>query len=123
MAMQTTPHTQTQQNITPPDMDLEPNQLPQDAGQGADAELYRNTAGAQSGENRAFHINDTRDNLPNAEQETAVLTGSTNTRLPQSDNQGVTNHSASEESERQQKVVNDRPDANQGVDLEGNSAR
>lgn len=123
MAGQGTPHTQTQQNASPAQADLEPNQLVQDAGQNDDAALYENMDGAQTGGTRAFNANAGRDNLPNAQQETAALNGRQDTRLPQGNMQGVTNHSVSEESARNQKVVNERADAQQGVDQTGNNAR
>jgi len=47
------------------------------------------------------------------------MTGSVSTRTPESDQQGITNHSASEESARQRKVVSERPDAQAGVDQVG----
>jgi hypothetical protein len=127
MAIQTTPHTQTRQNLSAAAPDLDPNQLPQELGQGDDAELYANTAGApnnnQIGGTRAFHANDTRSNLPKVLQEDAALTGTVNTRTPESDQQGITNHSASEESARQRKVVSERPDAQAGVDQVGHRVR
>jgi hypothetical protein len=64
MAIQTTPHTQSHQNLSAAEPDLEPGQLPQEAGHGEDAELYANSAGAQTGAPRSFHANNTRSNLP-----------------------------------------------------------
>lgn len=123
MATQTTPHTESQQNKSAAEADLEPNQLVQEVGQDDDARLYENRDGAQTGGTRAFNANATRDNLPNVLQEDAALTGTVNTRTPESDEQGITNHSASEESARQKKVVSERPDAQGGVDQKGHSAR
>lgn len=123
MAVQSTPHTQTQQNTSAAQADLEPNQLIQDLGQGEDAALYENREGAQTGGTRAFNANATKDNLPKVLQEDAALTGRINTRTPESPDQGITNHSASEESERQRKVVSERPDAQAGVDQVGHKVR
>jgi hypothetical protein len=123
MAVQTTPRTQTQQNISAAQADLDPNQSIQDVGQGDDAAIYENRDGAQTGGTRAFNANATNDSLPNVLQEDAALTGRTNTRTPESPDQGITNHSASEESQRQKKVVSERPDAQSGVDQVGHRVR
>ncbi len=117
-----TPHTQTQQNATPGTEDLEPDQLLQDAGQGDDAELYANSDGAQTGGTRAFNANAGRDNLPNSLDPTAA-TGHISTRTPHGEGQGITNHSVNVESERQEKVVRERPDAQAGVTHTGHPVR
>ena len=123
MAIPTTPHTQTEQNVDDAAMDLEPNIGRQDVGQGSDADLYANSDGAQTGGTRAFNANSARSTLPKVEGETSALDGGMNTRLIESDEQGVSNHSASEESARNRKVVNERPDAQQGVDQDGKAVR
>jgi len=99
-------------------VDLDQDQLVQDAGQGDDAQLYGNMDGAQTGGTRAFNANTGRTPTLHV-QEDAALTGTVNTRTPESDQQGITNHSASEESARQRKVVSERPDAQAGVDQVG----
>ena len=119
MAIQTTPHTQTRQNLNDADPDLDDNQVIAETGQDQDADLYANRDGAQTGGTRAFNANDQRSKLPNVQPRDAALTGSVNTRTPESDQQGITNHSASEESARQRKVVSERPDALAGVDQVG----
>jgi hypothetical protein len=122
MAKQTTPHTQTQQNADEIASELEP--LRDEAAENDDAGVYAHTEGAQTGGTRAFHANEGRINRPDVQQESAALTGGTNTRTPQSDdNQGITNHSASEESARQEKVVRERPDAQAGVNQTGDLVR
>jgi hypothetical protein len=127
MAIQSTPHTQTQQNANAGQSDLEPNQLAQDSGQNDDAALYANREGAQTGGTRAFNANESSESaggkLPNTQQFTAAMTGQVDSRTPRSDQQGITNRSANEESSRQEKVVRDRPDAQAGVDQKGNSAK
>lgn len=123
MAMQTTPHTQTQQNMSAAQDDLEPNQLVQDVGQGDDANLYESAKGTQEGGNRSFHTNDTNSNLPKVEPESAAMTGHNNARSSHEEHQGITDHSADEESVGQEKVVNERPDAQAGVDLTGHPVR
>ena len=123
MGIQTTPHTQTHQNIDATVADLDPNQQPQQVGQDDDAELYANSDGAQTGGTRAFNANATRSNIPKVLQEDAALTGTVNPRTPESDQQGITNRSASEESARQRKVVSERPDAQAGVDQVGHRVK
>lgn len=119
MAIQSTPHTESQQNSNPAQSDLEPNLETADAGRGADAETYENRDGAQTGANRSFHANVSQGPKHIAEPATAAEYGTMSTRTPKSDSQGITNHSASEESARQEKVVRDRPDAQAGVNVEG----
>ena len=119
MAVQKTPHTKTRQNMDPAAADLDPNQIVQDAGQGQDAKLYENMQGAQTDGTRAFNANDIRNHDHHTMGRDAALTGSVSTRSPESDEQGITNRSASEESARQKKVVSERPDAQQGVDQVG----
>lgn len=123
MANQTTPHTQTQQNTDRAQADLNPNQNAADSGQGEDSATYENMDGAQTGGTRAFNANAVSGNRPNVEPFTAALDGGTDTRTPESENQGITNRSASEESARQRKVVSERPDATAGVDQAGHSVR
>jgi len=123
MAIQTTPHTQTQQNVDRAQDDLEPNQSTQEVGQGEDAKFHANVDGAQSGGTRAFSATQGRSNLPKVQQEDAALTGHTGTRTPHGQEQGITNHSMDEESARQEKVVSQRPDAQAGVDLTGHKVR
>ena len=122
MAIQSTPHTESQQNTNPAESDLEPNLATADVGRGADAESFEIRDGAQTGGNRAFHRNEEQGPKHNAEPATAAEYGTVSTRTPESDSQGITNHSASEESARQKKVVSERPDAQAGVDLQGDKA-
>ena len=123
MAIQTTPHTQTQQNADPAGADLNPNQNAADSGQGEDSGVYENMDGAQTGGTRAFNANVVRGNRSNVEPFTAARDGGIDTRTPESEDQGITNRSASEESARQRKVVSERPDATAGVDQAGHSVR
>ena len=121
MAKETTPHTQTQQNADEIASELEP--LRDEAAENDDAGVYAHSAQAQTGGTRAFHANEERINRPDVQQESAAMTGRTNTRTPESEKQGITNRSASEESARQEKVVRDRPDAQAGVDQTGHPVR
>lgn len=122
MAIQTTPHTQTQQDTPATQADLEPNQAAQESGQDQDADLYQNMDGAQTGGTRAFNATASDDDLTNTVGQDFAGSGNVTTRTPHSEMQGVTNHSANEESARNEKVVGDRPDAQQGVDVRGHKA-
>lgn len=104
MAVQKTPHTNTQQNVNSAAMDLEPNQAPQDVGRGEDSKLYENADGAQTGGTRAFNANAQRDSQPNSIDEGTRLEAETRRHDQRSDRPGVTTHSAGEENERQQRV-------------------
>lgn len=75
MAVQTTPHTNTQQNVDSAAMDLETGVSRQDLGQGDDAKLYENNEGAQTGGPRAFHSNADRDHSLKSEGDTGVESG------------------------------------------------
>ena len=123
MATQTTPHTQTQQDTPATQADLEPNQAAQESGQDQDADLYKNMEGAQTGGTRAFNATAADDDLTNTVGQDFAGSGKVNTRTPHSDQQGITNHSASEESARNEKVVADRADAQQGVNTTGHNAK
>jgi hypothetical protein len=105
--------------MDPAAADLDQDQIVEDAGQGDDASLYENMDGAQTGGTRAFNANDVRSHAHHKMDRGAAMTGSVNTRTPESDQQGITNRSASEESARQRKVVSERPDAQAGVDQIG----
>lgn len=120
MAGQKSPHTQTRQNMDPTADDVDQHQRVEDAGHGEDVELYRNMEGAQTGGTRAFNANDIRSNAYRTVDRVAARTGTVSTRSPESEQQGITNRSASEESVRQRMVVSERPDAQAGVDQEGN---
>ena len=115
MAKQTTPHTESQQNRSPDQTDLEPDQLAQETCGGDDASTYRNADGAQTGTNRAPEKYPRASERLNTEPAVAAYEGSLRTRTPQGEGQGITGHSASEESSRQRKVVKDRPDAQAGT--------
>jgi hypothetical protein len=115
MAHATTPHTQTQQDRRAAQADLEPDQLEQTAGTGPDAGLYDRREGAQSGTNRAPHVVPSSVGSPNTKQPAAAFEGAVTTRTPGGEKQGISSHSADEELPGQQKVVNERPDAQAGV--------
>jgi hypothetical protein len=109
MAVQKTPHTNSEQNVNSAAMDLEPNQSPQDIGRGDDAKMYEKADGAQTGGTRAFNANAQRDNQPKSIDEGTRLELETRGRAQKSDKPGITTHNAGEEQERQQKVERNQP--------------
>lgn len=119
MTHSTTPHTESQQNRKFDRSDLEADQLEQSAGRGPDASLYSRNEGAETGTNRSPREFPDAARNPNVEPSQAAYEGSVTTRTPGGAGQGITSHSADEESARQQKVVKDRPDAQAGVNHNG----
>lgn len=105
MAIQSTPHTQTQQDRNSAEADLEPNMNPQDSYR-ADPKLYENSDGAQTGGTRAFNANAGRDHQPKSIDEGTGMTAPNGPTLPQGDTPGVTNAPGSVERGRQEKVIN-----------------
>lgn len=104
MAVQTTPHTNTEQDVNSAEMDLEPNMNPQDSLR-ADPALYDNSDGAQTAGNRSFHSTAGRDNQPKSIDEGTQNTGSQTPTLPTGAGSGITSHSGSAERSEQEKVV------------------
>lgn len=119
MTKQKSPHTQTQQDTIPEQTDLEANEQPFEADSPADEQLYTRMEGAETGENRSARKIQTRSERHRTEPEVEAHEGSVSTRTPKRPTQGITSHSAAEESERQKKVVSDRPDAEAGVKHSG----
>ena len=105
MAVQSTPHTSTEQDVNSAETDLEPNMNTQDVGRGDDAKLYKNADGAQTGSNRAFHATGGRDNQPKSIDEGTGMTPSRHSQLPTNDGTGITNSSPEKERETQEKVI------------------
>jgi hypothetical protein len=99
MTKQRTPHPQTRQDVEAEQTDLQPEQ----ESSGLDQTISENS--------------DTqpRKTQHRTEPQAAAYEGSLSTRTPKSSGQGITSRSAEEESARQEKVVNDRPDAQAGV--------
>ena len=112
---QKTPHTQSQQNANPGQTDLEPGQQQQDSGRGPDADMYENMEGSETGGTRSSKKSPDLPAQHKTEPESVAYEGSVDTRTPKKPAQGITAHSSEEESARQEKVVNDRPDAQAGV--------
>lgn len=115
MTKQKSPHTQTQQDTIPEQTDLENDEQPYEADSPSDERIYRQMDGAQTGENRSPREIQTRSERHRTEPEVEAHEGTVSTRTPQHAGQGITSHSAEEESKRQEKVINDRPDAKAGV--------
>jgi hypothetical protein len=123
MAMQKTPHTQTEQNRGPEQSDLEANQGRFENGSVAEEQVYSEIEGAQTGTDRSAKRAPVKGPRHNTEAETVAHEGSVSTRTPTRPVQGITAQSAEKESARQQKVVNDRPDAQAGVNHSKSSKR
>jgi len=115
MTKQKSPHTQSQQNMNPEQTDLEAAEQPYEADAAADQALYEHTEGSETGMDRSPRKVEVRSSSHRTEPEVGAHEGSVTTRTPKRPSQGVTSHSAEEESARQEKVVNDRPDAQAGV--------
>jgi hypothetical protein len=113
--MEKTPHTQTQQNTTPEQSDLERDEQPYEADSPADEALYEHAEGSETGTNRSPREVQTRSVRHRTEPEVEAHEGQVSTRSPKKPVQGITDRSAEEESTRQEKVVKERPDAQSGV--------
>jgi len=113
MAKQRTPRSQSQQNIEAEQRDLQPeaDEYPIKG----EEQSFTGRAGAETGGNRAPRIIHTRYEKHKTEPAAAAYEGSVSTRTPKNAAQGITSHSAAEESARQEKVVRDRLDAQAGV--------
>ena len=114
MTKPTTPHTTTQQNVSPLQTDVDPlaNELEPSI---EDLNLYQNMDGAESGTNRTPKRIPDPSNKRNVEPQPVAYEGELTTRSPGGDGQGITSHSGNEERERQQRVVKDRSDAQAGL--------
>jgi len=115
MAVQKTPHTNTQQNTKPEQSDLENNEQEYETDSPGDQALYQQAEGAETGMNRSPREVEVRAERHKTEPEKEAHEGRVSTRTPKRSSQGVTARTAEEESERQEKVVKDRPDAQAGV--------
>lgn len=118
MSSMKSPHFESQQNSSPAESD-QIESTAENTQSAIGAEVGRDpsdqTFDAQTGSNRGpqFFPPTTRDR--NSEPQNAAYQGSVETRTPHSDQQGITAHSATEESGRQEKVIPERPDAQAGV--------
>ena len=112
MTKQKSPHTQSEQNTVSEQTDLETAQS--DLGNEAEERAYEHMEGAESGTNRSPRRLPRSAQQHNTQPETVAHEGSVETRTPKRPVQGITER-PDEEAERQRKVVNDRPDAQAGV--------
>lgn len=112
MTKQKSPHTQTEQNTNPQQTDMEAAQTDLDAQ--AAEETYDNMDGAESGTNRSPRRLPRSALSHNTEAEGVAHEGSVTSRIPKRPAEGITDR-PEEEATRQRKVVNDRPDAQAGV--------
>lgn len=116
MTKQKSPHTQSQQNTKPEQTDLELDRQRFEAGtDDSDDGAYQNTEGAETGGTRTPRRTRPSTMRRRTEPEVVAHEGSVSTRTPKKPVQGITSRSAEEESSHQEKVVNDRPDAQAGV--------
>ncbi len=114
-SIQTTPHTESQQNQDRSQDDLESNAFVQDLGHGEDAATYENSDGAQTGSNRAFARNESQGPEHKGVPETEAHTGHLTSRVIHSESQGISSHSANEEAIGQEKVTSERPDSQAAI--------
>jgi hypothetical protein len=116
MAHQRSPHTQSEQNATVTQMDLEPGTLGQELGTGEDAKIYENNEGAQTGGTRSLRHAPRGTVKHRTEPAVRAYEGSITSRIIKDPNrQGITNRSSAIENEGQEKVVKDREDAQAGL--------
>jgi hypothetical protein len=112
MTKQKSPHTQSEQNTVPEQTDLETAQS--DLGNEAEERTYEHMDGAVTGTYLIPWRLPRRAQQHNSLSETVAHEGSVTTRTPKRPVEGITQR-PDEEAERQRKVVNDRPDAQAGV--------
>lgn len=124
MAIPKSPHTQTQQDTNFAQTDVNPDDMPQTVGTGADAAMYENCDGAQTGGTRSPRHMPMGMNPPNIAQQSAAHEGTLTSRVSDdATRQGISNRSAQAESAGQQKVVSQREDAQAGVNHSGKTPR
>ena len=115
MAIQKSPHPNTQQNTKPEQSDLEANEQEYEADSPQDQEIYQKTDGAETGMDRNPRGTETRSERRRIEPEQEAHEGGVSSRTLKRQSQGITARMAEEESKRQEKVVKDRADAQAGV--------
>jgi hypothetical protein len=119
MAIQTTPHTESQANRDVAESDLEPGQTAQTLGTGQDAELYANNDGAEMGTDRNPRVTGGKTNPDRgghgALPPSTTLEGHLESRTPSGEGQGITTRGHAEENAGQEKVVAERVDVQSGV--------
>jgi hypothetical protein len=116
MALQKSPHTQSQQNTHFAQTDQDESIPEQRLGTGADAAIYENRDGAQTGGERSPRHTPGSARPHNVEPESAAWEGSLRSRVfDDADKQGISSRSSRAERPGQEKVVKARPDSRAGV--------
>src|SRR3954451_25171111 len=100
MAVQKSPHTNTQQNTRPEQSNLEDNEQQYETDSPRDQARYQQTDGAETGMTRSPREVETRSERHKTEPEKEAHEGRVSTRTPKRSSQGVTARSAEEESVR-----------------------
>lgn len=111
MAIQSTPHTESQQNRGEAETELEPNQIAERLERDGNDGLYANMDGAQTGMSRSAHITDVTGPKHNVLDEASAATGATAAGVGDGETQGITNRSQHAEHDGQVKVMKGREDA------------
>lgn len=115
MGIQKSPHTQSEQNISFEQTDLEPD-LEERLARGDESEFCESARGEQMGGTRSPRRTPRSGPKHKTEPPVAAYEGSVDTGTPSAPHkQGISSKSSAEESERQKKVVNARGDAKAGV--------
>ena len=124
MAIQKSPHTQSQQNTNFAQTDVNPDEMPQTVGTGDDAATYENRDGAQMGGTRSPR-HSPNSSAPHKTQPAAAAYEGTLTSRVFDDpaKQGISNNSSAKEAEGQRKVVGQREDSQAGVNHSGKTPK
>lgn len=110
------PHTESQQNGSYAQEDVNPDESVQSVTDGPDGAIYENRAGAQTGGTRSPKHAPPTGNAPNTEQQAVAFEGTLTSRVADDPTrQGISHASAQNESAGQRKVVSEREDAQAGV--------
>src|SRR3954466_3962660 len=112
MAVQKSPHTQSQQNTHFAQTDVNPDDMEQTVGTGDDAGTYENRDGAQTGGTRSPKHMPGSGSPHNTEPAAAAYEGGLTSRVFDDPNkQGISHNSSAKERDGQKKVVDEREDA------------
>jgi hypothetical protein len=124
MGQQRSPHTQSEQNATETQMDLEPGRLEQELGTGEDAKMYENNEGAQTGGTRSPRHAPRATVKHKTEPAVKAFEGNMTSRTVKDPHkQGTADRSSAMENEGQEKVVKDREDAWAGLNHSGKTLK
>lgn len=118
MGIQKSPHTQSEQNISFEQTDMDPD-LERELATGDESQLPE-SRGGQIGGTRSPRRTPRSGPEHKTEPAAVAYEGSVKTRMPRDEHtQGISSQSSAEESKRQEKVVNARGDAKAGVNHGG----